>query len=220
MIICDDIIQQSEQWFRLRAGRPTASQFDRIFTAGGKDSAKSTWENYALELCAECIRPDELAKGWTGNQHTDRGNELEPEAREEFVRRTGLHVRQVGFVTRDDGVVGCSPDGLIVDASGQWEAGLEIKCPSPAVHARYLLGGELPAEHKQQVHGGMAVTGLSQWHFMSYCPGFRPLWLIAKRDAYTEALSKAIDRFVIFYSKRRGELMPLLLEKNTQKTTL
>ena len=58
----------------------------------------------------------------------------------------------------------------------------------------------------------MVVTGLSQWHFMSYCPGFRPLIVHVKRDAYTEALSQAIDRFIVFYARRRAALMPLLTE--------
>lgn len=212
MIVYDEISQQTEQWFRLRAGRPTASQFDRIFTATGKNSAKSTWENYALELCVACIRPDEMASAWTGNRHTDRGNELEPEARAAFERLTGMAVSQVGFVARDDGIVGCSPDGLIKN-DGQWVAGLEIKCPSPAVHARYLMAGELPSDYKQQVHGDMAVTGLTQWHFMSYCHGFRSLMLTIERDAYTDALSHALDRFLVFYAKRRVELMPLLTGK-------
>jgi len=33
MIIHPQMIQQSEEWFRARSGRPTASQFSRILTA-------------------------------------------------------------------------------------------------------------------------------------------------------------------------------------------
>ena len=113
MKIWPEMEQRSEAWFRARAGRPTASNFDRLITPTGKDS--SQWDDYALELCAQCIRPDEIA--WEGNAHTDRGNELEPEARGEFERIMNLAVDEVGFVTRADEVIGCSPDGLV----GDWQ---------------------------------------------------------------------------------------------------
>ena len=81
MKIYPELLQQSEEWFRVRKGRITASNADRILTPTGKDS--SQWDGYAIELVAECIRPDELP-AFIGNIHTERGNELEPQAREVF----------------------------------------------------------------------------------------------------------------------------------------
>lgn len=209
MKIWPDMEQRSEEWFRARAGRPTASQFSRLLTPTGKDS--SQWDSYAIELCAACIRPDEIA--FEGNFHTDRGNELEPAARDEFTRIMGLAVQQVGFITRDDTVVGCSPDGLILDARGEPIAGLELKCPLAKNHAAYLLDGTLPDQYRPQVHGSMAVTGLDYWYFMSYCPGLAPFITRVERDAYTVKISDALDRFLIFYAERRKQVMPLLLGK-------
>lgn len=74
MIIHPQMIQGSDEWFRARKGRITASNADRILTPTGKDS--SQWDSYAIELVAECIRPDETP-AFIGNSHTDRGNELE-----------------------------------------------------------------------------------------------------------------------------------------------
>jgi hypothetical protein len=211
--IWPNIDQQSEQWFRVRAGRPTASQFSRIITPTGKDSAG--WHDFATELAAESIRPDELP-AFAGNRHTDRGNELEPEAREFFAATMGLEVREVGFVTRDDGIVGCSPDGIIY-RDGEPVAGLEIKCPTGKNHALDLIAGELPAKHRPQVHGGMAVTGFSTWYFLSYCPGFAPLMLKVDRDGYTDALADALDRFLVFYAAHRKQWIPLLTGKGEAK---
>jgi hypothetical protein len=155
----------------------------------------------------------------SGNRHTDRGNELEPEARAEFERITKLTVAQVGFVTRDDGIVGCSPDGLIVDEGtfppsefdfARYVAGLEIKCPTAAKHAKAVIEGAMPDEHKPQVHGSMAVTGLPHWFFMSYCQGMKPLLVRIDWDEYTDAMSDALDRFLIFYAERRRDIMPKL----------
>jgi hypothetical protein len=210
MKVWPKLIQGSEDWHRIRAGRPTASQFGRIFSPGGKDS--SQWESYALELCAESIRPDEIA--WEGNRHTDRGQELEPEAREAVAEALGMEAREVGFVTRDDGVVGCSPDALLYQPDGihiRLVAGLEIKSPLAKNHAKALMSSTMPPEHRPQVHGGMAVTGLDRWWFASYCPGMRLHLVEIRRDGYTDALADALDRFVIYYGRFRDEWMPKLL---------
>lgn len=211
MNIWNDLEQRTEQWFKVRAGRPTASNFDRIITPTGNDS--SQWSSYAIELCASCLRPDEIA--WEGNRHTDRGEELEPKARDLFTELTGLDVRQVGFVTRDDGIVGCSPDALIYDGD-EIVAGLELKCPLAKNHAAYLLAGVLPPEYKPQVHGSMAVTGLDEWWFMSYCPGLAPFKLKVERDEFTEKVSDALDRFLIFYAAERKRIIPIIEAKPTK----
>ncbi len=206
MKIWENLTQGSEEWFAARAGRPTASNFDRIITPTGKDS--SQWEGYAIDLMADCIRPDMV--DFIGNRHTDRGNELEPEARNEFSRIMEMEVQQVGFITRDDGIVGCSPDGLIY-RNGKPIAGLELKCPLAKNHARYLVESSLPKDYAPQVHGGMAVTGLDFWYFMSYCQGMAPFILRVERDGFTAKVGDSLDRFLIFYAARRKEVMPRLL---------
>lgn len=208
MNIIENLEQGSEQWFQVRTGRPTASNFDRIITPTGKDS--SQWEGYAIDLMADCIRPDMV--DFVGNRHTDRGNELEPEARDLFSATMGLTVQQVGFITRDDGIVGCSPDGLIY-REGKPIAGLELKCPLAKNHAKYLVEGVLPKDYAPQVHGGMAVTGLDFWYFMSHCQGMAPFILRVERDGFTTKVADALDRFLIFYAARRKEVMPMLIGK-------
>jgi len=209
MKIWPNMEQRSDEWFAARAGRPTASQFSRLLTPTGKDS--SQWDAYAIELCAACINPQEVS--FEGNFHTDRGNELEPAAREEFERIMSLTVSQVGFVTRDDGVIGCSPDGLIYSQLGALVAGIEIKCPLSKNHAQYLIEGKCPDPYRPQVHGSMAVTGLDHWYFMSFCPGMAPFITRVERDDYTAKISDALDRFLIYYAARRKEVMPILTGK-------
>jgi putative phage-type endonuclease len=203
--IYKDITQGTEEWAAIRKGRPTASRFSEIITPGGAPS-KSSWA-YTRELIAECFCPDWQA--WTGNIYTDRGVQLEPEAREAFTKHTGLAVEQVGFIIGDDGVCGCSPDSLIMHGDKP-VAGLEIKCPIPKTHVGYVLDGELPSEYVQQVHGSMAVTGLNQWHFFSYFPGMRPFHIIAKRDDYTAKMEVAIHEFVQKYKAATAQALPKL----------
>lgn len=194
MHVYKDIAQGSALWRDIRKGRPTASNFDRIVTSvKGDPASPKTQESYMHELLGEAFcTPDD----WQGNAYTDRGMELEPEAREAFAAHTGLQLDTVGFVLRDDYLAGCSPDSLIVGADGQYVAGLEIKCPMPKTHVSYVLGGVLPDVYKQQVHGSMVITGLPEWHFWSYFPGLTPIHVIVKRDHYTEKLAAGLEEFL------------------------
>lgn len=205
MKIYKDIKQASDEWHAIRKGRPTASRFDEIITATGLPSKSIA--PYIRELISECFCPD-FAK-WAGNVYTDRGAELEPEAREAFAKETGLTLEQVGFVIQEDGPAGCSPDSLI-RTGGEIIAGLEIKCPSPKAHVGYVLDGVLPAAYVQQVHGSMAITGLSIWHFFSYFPGMKPLHVIVQRDSYTVKVEQALAAFVLTYRKAMDDAVPKL----------
>jgi putative phage-type endonuclease len=196
--VIKDLIQGTPEWKSIRKGKPTASRFSDIITATKCELSKSS-TGYIRELIGECFCPD--WEPWQGNQFMERGKEIEPEAREAFVCETMLDVEEVGFVIADDGVCGCSPDGLIVDSAGNYVAGLEIKCPIPKTHIEYVLDGGLPSDYKQQVHGSMAVTGLNEWHFWSYFPGMRHHHVIVKRDEYTEKLSAALAEFVEKYKQ-------------------
>lgn len=208
MIVHPSVQQGSEQWLAMRRGRPTASRFKDIITAQKGELSKSA-KGYIAELIGECFCPEWV--DFAGNKLTDRGTEMEPEARKAYEAHTGYSVTEVGFCTRADGVVGCSPDALIpYPVSGGYIAGVEIKCPSPKVHVGWMIDGTLPDEHKQQVHGSMAVTGLDCWHFFSYFPGMKPFHIVITRDDYTEKLSASLDQFLIDYAAARTAVIPLL----------
>lgn len=195
MKIWPNLIQGSEQWHAARTGKLTASNASKIVTAGGKLSTQRT--AYMDELISDCFCPGQNA--WHGNANTDRGTAMEPLARAAFEDLKIMTVEEVGFVTREDGVIGCSPDGLIKNERGLWAAGIEIKCPLPKTHLRYLLDGGLPDSYKPQVHFSMMVTGLP-WHFFSYCPGMKPLHLFIEPDAYTKTLQAIVEDFVSEYA--------------------
>lgn len=205
MTIYKDIEQGTEEWAAIRKGRPTASRFDEIVTASGAPSKSSN--AYIRELIAECFCPDFSA--WVGNIYTDRGQQLEPEAREAFAKATGLTVDQVGFVISADGVCGCSPDSLVME-NGVPVAGLEVKSPTPKMHVSYVLDGVLPPAYAPQVHGSMVVTGLKQWHFWSYFPGMKPLHVLVKRDEYTDKIEGALKDFVEKYKEAMAAAIPKL----------
>lgn len=140
------------------------------------------------------------------------GKLLEPFAREFYQQKTGHDVHEVGFIEHESGGFGCSPDGIVMLDMGQGGGGLqpihgvEIKCPVPETHLAWLLDGTLPDEHKLQVHGCMAVTGLDRWDFLSYSPGDAPLLVEVYRDDFTNQLEAGLKTLVAEKAKMKCEL--------------
>lgn len=191
---CGLIKQYSAAWWQLRAGVPTASQFNRIFTAvTAKPSSQQ--DDYIAELIADkiCQTPAFFSDRGTGRPTTPEmqyGIDTEAEARAFYEMEVGRNVEEVGFILTDDSRFGCSPDGL-VDPDG----GLELKCPLLKTQVAYLMKRELPPEYKAQVHGALIVTGRAWWDFCSYAIGASPLLIRVEPDEYTEKLREALDAF-------------------------
>ena len=179
--------QGTPEWMKLRAGRPTASNFDKIITTKGEKSKQ--WRKYLLQLAGESIigAKEESYQ----NAAMSRGIELEPQARALYEMMNDVEVEQVGFCVHDDNTCGCSPDGFVSE-----DGGFEIKAPSLSVHCEYLIGNKLPSKYFQQVHGSIYVTGATFWDFMSFYPGMKPLLVRVYPDiAWMEKFGKLIKEF-------------------------
>jgi hypothetical protein len=188
-----EVTQGTPEWLKLRLGIPTASEFDQLVTPDGKVRTGAMPETLMVRKVCEKVlgfNPSETGTTFAMSQ----GVILEHEARPWFEFSTDTRVQQVGFCTTDDGLVGCSPDGLIGE-----DGGIEIKCPQPDRHLRYLLSGELPAEYVAQVQGSMWVTGRPWWKFVSYSRQFPPLVVHVKRDDQMQAAIR--DALARFYGK-------------------
>lgn len=187
MIILTDE-QGSPEWLASRLGRPSASNFGRLVTGSGKPSSSA--ESYINEMIAE--RLTGRSKPFYTNEHMERGNALEPEAREAYEFITDFEVVETGFILHDSEEFGCSPDGLVAE-----QGGLEIKCPSDSVHVSYLRAGKVPAKYYQQVQGCLWVTGREWWDFMSYHPEMPHLLVRAHRnEKYIEAMAEQVEKAV------------------------
>lgn len=180
-----DCQQGSEEWLRARLGIPTASRFSDIVTPKKGDPSASM-APYCYELLAEQLlgRPlDDQTSAFM-----ERGTALEKAARAWYCFERETTVEEVGFLLRDDGRVGCSPDGLVGD-----DGGLEIKCPSAAVHIGYLLG-EAGAKYRCQVQGCLWITGRKWWDFVSYNPDMPPVLVRFERDEdFIAKLAAGVD---------------------------
>jgi hypothetical protein len=187
--------QPSPEWFAARRGIPTASEFHRILTPKRLEISGEGSQTYINELIGEryATMLPANAESYTSRAMT-WGKETEEDARRYFSLQTGYDVKTCGFLMTDDGKFGASPDGLVYDGD-KLIGGLELKCPQPPTHVRYVRDDCLPLEYKAQVHGGMFVSMLPRWWFMSYCPGMKPLLMSVVPDSYTRLLGEALFEF-------------------------
>ena len=199
--IFDDIEQNTPEWFEVRRGIPTASAFSQVLAKGeGK-----TRRTYMMKLAGEIITGEPMES--FSNEHTERGHDMEAEARDVYAFSTGADLRRVGFIR--NGRAGCSPDRLIGD-----KGGLEIKTKLPHLLAEVILKGEVPKEHIAQVQGSLWVSERDWWDVAIYYRGMPQFKKRVYRDeAYIQSLATEIDRFnneldaVVVEIQRRGEAL-------------
>lgn len=183
-----DVQQGSAAWLEARRGLPTASNFDKLITAKKMQPSEQA-SKYRNLLLAEWLLGTNLDED-VGSQFMQRGEALEQGARDFYEMRQELDVTEVGFVLREDRRAGCSPDGLVGT-----EGGLELKCPSPAVHIGYLLDGMGDA-YRAQVQGCLMITGREWWDWLSYHPTLPPVLVRCYRDEpFIKALGGILDAF-------------------------
>lgn len=200
-----DVEQGTREWLQARIGVPTASELDALVSPTWKLRTGQTPSSYVARKLAERWVGHPL-HSWSGGA-LEQGSILEGEALPWLEFELGISFRRIGFVTTDAGDFGCSPDGWC-EATG---SGVEIKCPEVHTHTKWLLAGELPAEHAAQVQGSMYATGAKSWRFLSYCRRMPPLILDVARD---EEAQDAIRTAVEWFGKAFGEGWRTLIERN------
>ena len=179
-------VQGTPEWLQSRLGCPSGSGFDKLITSTGKPSTQA--EGYINQLIAELLTGETTYVKTT--EWMERGNELEPRARDYYELATDNTVVETGFCKHDQLECGISPDGLIGD-----NGGIEIKCPSPAVHVAYIRAGVLPTKYKQQVQGCLWITERDWWDFVSYSPDMPSLITRVNRDdKYIELLQAEVEK--------------------------
>lgn len=172
-MIVIDCVQGSDEWFKEKIGKPSASNASKILTNEGKTSKQR--KGYLYQLASEII----TQKTVEGYQSKDmlNGKDREEESRTYYEILKGVDVREVGVVYKDeDKKFLCSPDGLLATL------GLEMKNPLPKTQVEYLLSGKLPSIYFSQIQFSLYITDFKSWDFLSYVPDMKPLIIRVERD--------------------------------------
>ena len=198
-----DVEQGSLEWLSARSGIPTASEADALITPLWKIKTGDGPRTFLVQKLAEWFQGGPLPS--FESFAMEQGTILEAECIPWFEFTHNAAVRRVGFITTDDGLAGCSPDGLLSD-----EEGIEIKAPQADTQVRYLLDGVLPKQYEIQVHFSMFVTGFKRWRFLSYRRNFPAFLLTVERDEEKQAIiAEALDRFHQVFDDAKEQLIAI-----------
>jgi hypothetical protein len=185
--------QGSDEWFSLRAGKPTASCFDKLITSTAKPSKSLV--GYAITLAGELYAGKPL-DAWEGNSYTERGKLLEDDARKMYAFMNDVEPEIIGFVTDDALKYGCSPDSL-VKSDGM----LEIKCLKAENHIKAILcyrkHNNCPPDYVQQTQGQLMVCERDWCDLFFFHPDLPQLIIRQERnEAIISALSNHIETVI------------------------
>lgn len=167
-----DIDQRSPEWYALRWGRITGTEFKALVGTQAARNALAKRKRYELSNPVEV--PDEIN---VKSLNWGRENEGRAAAHYEMFH---VELSYPAFVTHPEhDFIGFSPDGL------SERSGAEIKCPyDSAIHqATWMLG--MPKEHIPQVQGGMWVCERDEWDFISFDPRMAP-----PKDFYCQTIRR------------------------------
>jgi hypothetical protein len=181
-----DFEQGTPEWLNSRLGCPSGSGFDKLITATGKPSTQA--EGYVNQLIAELLTGETTYVKKT--EWMERGNELEPRARDYYELATGNTVVETGFCKHDKLECGVSPDGRIGS-----DGLLEIKCGAPQTHVAYLRSGTVPTKYRQQTQGQMWIMEAEWLDFVAYHPSMPVLIVRSYRDEkYIDLLATEVEK--------------------------
>jgi hypothetical protein len=187
--------QRSDEWFAIRCGKFTASDFDDLMPSSRQKMTdfNKTQMGIIYRVAAERITGTPIADGYI-SKAMQHGIDTEAEARIAYSMQSGEPIEEVGFLEYTDWI-GASPDGLIGETKG-----LEIKCPNSDTHLRYLTEG-FGEDYFHQVQGALWISGREEWDLISFDPRFpieRQLYIETRwlQPAAVEMMSERLEKAI------------------------
>ena len=200
--------QRSEEWFKARLGKVTASRVADVI-AKTKTGYSASRENYMAQLVVERMTNTQ-AESFT-NAAMQWGTDQEPFARAAYEVQQNVLVDETGLVDHPTiEMAGASPDGLV------GEDGLvEIKCPNTATHIDTLLTQTVPGKYITQMQFQMACTGRQWCDFVSFDPRMpAKAQLFVKRvqrdDGFIKEMEQEITKFLAEVTAKVEQLNKLI----------
>jgi putative phage-type endonuclease len=155
--------QRTDEWFKSRLGKVTASRIADV-VARTRTGYAASRTNYMAQLVCERLTGKQAES--FSNAAMEWGVEQEGPARDAYSAKVGELVTEVGFISHPTiPMAGASPDGLVGN-----NGCVEIKCPSTATHIEYLFDRDPPQKYFYQMQWQMACTGTEWCDWVSYDP--------------------------------------------------
>ena len=164
MEIYNNIMQLSDEWWKLREKRMTASHAQAISACG------AGLKTYITDMMYDYYHNEE--KEYFSNKHTDRGKELENQAGMVYSFKKNITVKKVGFVIHSE-YVGCSPD-LFAGNDGL----CELKALADKGHFALIIGGKPESKYVWQAQCQMLICEKEWCDLTHYNPNFKQNLLV------------------------------------------
>lgn len=196
-MIIHNFDQRTDEWYQIRLGRLTGSDFHTFL------GSSETKKNKLLQKAAEKIT-GESDEEHIITEDIQRGIDLEDEAILMYEMQTGNTVDKVGFIERDE-FSGCSPDGLVGE-----DGIIEVKCPKQAVFLKQVVEDKIKPEYYTQIQYNLFVSGRKWCDYIAYNKKF-PLFIkrftvdkevFEKIEKSLNECTEKIKEFISSYEKR------------------
>jgi len=185
-----DLIQKSDEWFKLKTGVISASQtklmLSKKLAVSNNDKSRAHVYEIAAQRAVNHI--EETYQSWD----MQRGNVEEIYAKDLYSKHKA-QVKDCGFITNDKlgFIIGASPDGLVGE-----DGGIEVKSRCQKLQMQAIADDEIPELDMLQVQTNLFVSEREWWDYISYSNGM-PMYIKRARPDmdYFTAIRKAFTDF-------------------------
>lgn len=210
-----EIIQGSDEWKEIRYRKLGGSSNEDVMTNLGKPVSGNA---IFYKLLGEFSEEFEIEEERFLSADVQRGNMLEPIAREDFSRIYGKQVFEIGWA-ESSSFTGISPDGIVGDinlihTADDVEEAIEIKSPSRTVYMKYLETNDI------------AITDYA-WQIVTYFKEFKNLKVLNNYLFRPENLIKkhilikiTRDMEIRINKTKTGKISDLVVELETRQNEL
>lgn len=208
MVNRKNIEQGSLEWHALKWGKIGGSASKGLFVKS---------DTLLIEILSQRLEEFEPTDSFT-SEAMERGNELEPFAREYISIYTGFQFNQTGWLQCEENeLIGISPDGITDDEKRT----CEIKCFGRKKHYELLLEDDIPLDNIHQcIHYFTVNPKLIDHYFIAFRPE-APKHFVKKltRDSIvnigtkTKPILKTINEAVLMSKEYANELLKKIQEK-------
>jgi len=179
-----DLVQGTPEWLAWRKGEDgTAITATAASVLMGLYPYGTVFELWQEKICSVPLE-------YKTNAHTEHGSNTEEEARQEFIKATGLEMIPVCVESVDYPFLRASLDGI----NEEHKIGLEIKCP--VYFGSFNKHKKAPLDYYYaQVQHQLLVCSFSNWALYSYFKGQDVLHIIEKDAIFQEELLRRCELF-------------------------